>query len=179
MMETKSHELCYSNAHHNTFGNGYAVVYREDINAHKKFTTLKTVIVDNYLELVDIVDYYSFAANCNSIFTETSIDVLESKKVSIESQIIKQLNISVASKKTETEQLINQKIQVLQEHYEKKRIYAQKMEAKVSNLDVIRMRQAQVENIKQLEAQKISTLKKQLEVNGNYKILAIMELTNG
>ena len=179
MMESKSHELCYSKAQHNNYSDGFAVVYREDIHGHKKFTTLNTVIVDKNLELVDNIDYYSFAANCSNIFTEASIEVLESKKASIEPQIIKQLNISIALKKAETEQLINQKIQVLQEHYEKKRVYAQKMEAKVSNLDVIRMRQAQVENIKQLEAQKISALKKQLEVIGNYKILAVMELTNG
>lgn len=179
MMTDDALELCYSSATHSTYKSGYAIVYKEDIHAHKTFTTLKAVVVNAQLEFVENVDYYSFAANCNSISTETSIDILESKKVSIESQIIKQLNISLASKKAETEQLINQKILVLQEHYEKKRIYAQKMEAKVSNLDVIRMRQAQVENIKQLEAQKIDTLKKQLDVNGNYKIIAMMEIVNG
>ncbi|MBT5934396.1 DEAD/DEAH box helicase [Sulfurimonas sp.] len=179
LMESKSDEVCYSSVNNNSYSNGYAVVYREEIYAHKKFTTLKTVIVDENLKLVDSLDYYSFASSCNSTSDIAPVDDLEKKKNAIESQIIKQLSISVASKTSETEQLINQKIRVLQEHYEKKKAYAQKMEAKVSNLDVIRMRQAQVENIKQLEEQKVSALKKQMEVSGNYKILGIVELTHG
>ena len=52
------------------------------------------------------------------------------------------------------------------------------METKVSDLDVIRMRRAQVDNINQYEIKKIDILEKQKKVTGNYTILAVMEMCN-
>ncbi len=47
---------------------------------------------------------------------------------------------------------------------------------KVNDLDVIRMRQRQIENLYQVEELKVACLEKQKDVTGSYQVLAVMEV---
>jgi superfamily II DNA helicase RecQ len=176
MVSEKRNGISYANVQNNIIGKGYAVVYREEISAHKKISTLKTLVFDGELRLIDSPEYPTFASQCQNASSEVSLDVLQSKKVAVEPFIIEKLDLNVANKKADTARLIDQKILALKEYYEKKRKYAEEMKEKVNDLDVIRMRRAQVENINQLEMQKIAALEKQKEVNGSYQILSVMKL---
>ncbi len=74
------------------------------------------------------------------------------------------------------ELILYKKIATMKEHYHKKRKHAQKMKAKVNDIDVIRMRQGQIQNIDELEEKRIAALEAQKNVTGSYSILAIMEI---
>lgn len=176
MVVQKQGEISFANAKNSAVGEGYAVVYREEINAHKKTSRLKTVVFNNASKPLNNPDYYTFAVQCKNIAPSGSLEDLTEKMGMIESFIIDRLEKNIADQKRATKHLLNQKILALKEHYEKKRKHAKKMEEKVHNLDVIRMRRAQVENINQLEIKKIAALQKQMEVTGSYQILGVVKL---
>ncbi len=178
MISEKQNSISYAKVQSDHIPKGYAVVYREETIALKKTSTLKTLIFDKDLRLVNSPDYYTFVLQCQNSISEASVDLLQGKTAEIELHIIEKLNLNLAEKKEATARLIDQKIMAIKEHYEKKRKHAEHMKTKVSDLDVIRMRRAQVDNINQYEINKIEILEKQKKVTGNYTILAVMEISD-
>lgn len=178
MVLKKQNDIVYSMLQNQSLDNGYAVVYREEIIAHKKTSVLKTLVFDNDLNIIDDPDYYTFVSESINISSNKAVEELQVKKNAMEPFIIKKLEINVADRKATASRLIDQKVLALKEHYEKRRAHAQKMKEKVANLDVIRMRRAQVDNINELEMKKIALLEKQKEVTGSYQILSVMRISN-
>ncbi len=178
MIVEPSKSISYSNVTSEAIQKGYAIVYREEIVSHKTTTTLNTLIFDDQLNLISTIDYYTFEKQTNNTSSTCSINDLQAVRSKIEPLIIKNLELNIDEKKQNMERLLDQKIATLQEHYKKKRKYAQKMKSKVNDIDVIRMRQGQIQNIDELEQKRITALEAQKNVTGSYSILAMMEITN-
>ena len=66
----------------------------------------------------------------------------------------------------------------LQTHFKKKRDMAAKAGQKASQVDIIRMRQSQIENINDLEKERITQLENKMKVSGSFQILSVFKLTN-
>ena len=108
--------------------------------------------------------------------TDISIETLQDIQNKADLIIIEKIDQLIADKQEETNRLIDQKILGMQKHYNKRRKHAQKMKAKVSDPDVIRMREAQIINIDKDEAAKKLELEAQKKVSGSYQILSVMEV---
>ena len=178
MIVEPSKSISYASVTSEAVRKGYAVVYREEIASHKTTTTLHTLIFDDQLNLISTMDYYTFEKQTKNTLIASSINDLQEVKSKIEPLIIKSLELNIDEKKQNMERLLDQKIATLQEHYKKKRKYAQKMKSKVNDIDVIRMRQGQIQNIDELEQKRITALEEQKNVTGSYSILAMMEIIN-
>lgn len=168
----------YANIEHPNHKDGYAIVFREEIKVNKQFSTLKVLLVDRALEVLKVEDYYLFSMLCENGEYAGNIEKLQEIKSSIEPLIIKIQEERMIQKRAEVTRLVNQKIKALQEYYAKKRANAQKMKAKVNDLDVIRMRQGQISNLYELEKKKVVSLEKQKEVTSSHQIVAILGLSN-
>ena len=73
---------------------------------------------------------------------------------------------------------LNKKKDALQSHFEKKRVMAKKAGEKASQVDIIRMRQWEINNINDLEKERIAQLENKMKVNGSFQILSVFKLTN-
>ncbi len=178
MIITPSNSILYASVINEKAKEGYALVYREEITSHKTTTTLNTLIFDKQLNLISTKDYYTFEKETKNGLNLSSITDLQEIRSKIEPFIIENLELNISEKKKNMERLLDQKIATMKEHYKKKRKYAQKMKAKVNDIDVIRMRQGQIQNIDELEKKRITALEEQKNVAGSYSILAIMEIVN-
>jgi len=178
MISTLPQFPLYGTVVHERYTSGYVAVYRESISTFKQTSSLQVLWLDENYHYLDNSDYYEFASGCKNSTATVSIQNLQKVKSLAEPLIIQSVEEKIAQKSKETSRLIDEKIRALKEYYAKKRSNAQKMKEKVNDLDVIRMRQAQISNLYELEEKKIGSLETQKSVTGSHSILAVMEITN-
>lgn len=157
---------------------GYAVLYREDIEAHKKFSNLRLAIFSNNLQPIEkTIDFYSFLVKCNNaVCDETIIEELKSHKPMMDKYIADRLSKRAEEQKEETARLIDQKIAAIREHFAKKRAFVERMKEKSIDRDLIRMRQHQLQNLDELEKKKIEELERQKDVKESSALLAVFKI---
>jgi superfamily II DNA helicase RecQ len=168
----------YGTIAHKKYSSGYVIVYRENISTFKQTSSLKVLCLDENYHYLNSMNYYDFLADCQNSTVIGSIQNLQEVKFLAEPLIIQSVEKKIAEKNKETSRLLDEKIRALKEYYAKKRSKAQKMKEKVNDLDVIRMRQAQISNLYELEEKKITSLEKQKRVTGSHSILVVMEIVN-
>lgn len=154
----------------------YAVIYRQEVNIHKKYSTVEVMLLDSNSNYISNIDFSTFLSESIGSEKSASIEALQTVQNKADLIIIEKIDQIVAEKQEETARLIDQKILGMQEHYKKRRKHAEKMKAKVSDADVIRMRESQIINIDRDEINKKLELEEQKKVSGSYQLLSVMEV---
>ena len=154
----------------------YAVIYRQEVNIHKKYSTVEVMLLDSNSNYVSNTDFSTFLSESIESGKSASIEALQTVQNKADLIIIEKIDQIVSEKQEETARLIDQKILGMQEHYKKRRKHAEKMKAKVSDADVIRMRESQIINIDRDEINKKLELEEQKKVSGSYQILSVMKV---
>ena len=72
--------------------------------------------------------------------------------------------------------LINIKIDSINSYFEKQINKVKKLEQKVSQEDVKRMRIGEIENLKNQRAKKVEELENQKDIQSSFEILGVMEI---
>ena len=92
--------------------------------------------------------------------------------------ISEDFNNSLEHEKIVAKETLNKKKGALKSHYEKKRDIATKAGQKTSQTDIIRMRQWEINNINDLEKERITQLENKMKVSGSFQILSVFKLSN-
>ena len=157
---------------------GYALVYRQEVNAIKLKTSLRTVIFSSDFEVIQELDYYSFAVSVKETNSDININHLIEVQKTLEAKLMAFTQEQLAKIEQDVALVTERKVAALKAYYAKQRQRALKQLEKVDQLEVVRMKRAQVDNIDQLEREKISMLQKQEKVSGSNELLAVLELTH-
>ena len=92
--------------------------------------------------------------------------------------ISEEFNRSLEHEKLVAGETLNKKRDALHLHYKKKRDMAEKASLKTFQEDIIRMKQSQINNINDLEKERITQLENKMKVNGSFQILSILKLAD-
>ena len=177
MIAENTTEIQYGIVKNESLSNAkYVVIYRQEINTHKRYSTIEVMVLDSNNSYISNIDFSTFLTESIESQKNTSIEVLQAVQKKADSIIIEKIDHIVSEKQEETARLIDQKILGMREHYKKRRKYAEKMKAKVSDPDVIRMRESQIININRDEINKKLELEEQKKVSGSYQILSVLEV---
>jgi hypothetical protein len=155
---------------------GYAVVYREEVKGHKIDVKMRVMLFDKEKNVMDEIDYYSFFNHVESSNENCNVDLLVASQNHFEPHIIASVENRRIKFESEVYQSINRKIDALKAHYVKQRSKVNKQREKVDNLQIIRMKQRQFENLEEMERDKINMLESQKQVTASFQVLAVMEL---
>lgn len=169
----KNHKIIYSIITHNKYNNRYAIIYRVNFKQLKSKSYIKTIVLDSNFEYIDEIDYFDFIHECNENNNKMDIN-FEDIKAKSSSYIIKNIEIQ---KKTETQnqnRQINIKINSIKNYFDKQISKVKRLEQKVLQEDVKRMRIGEIENLKIQKDKKIKELESQKEISSSFEILGIM-----
>ncbi len=157
---------------------GYGIIYRMDIKAYKTTSHLNVLIVDRLLEKQGDVDYFEFITQSKerseSLKEERFESVLQASKVLLS----KGLEEKISKEKILHEKKLDIKIDTIKHYFEKKVQHVQKVKESVSQPDVVRMRNAEIEKYYEQKKQKVEELEAKKNVTGSFQILAIIRLLN-
>ena len=157
------------------FSNSYAVIYRIDFTAIKAKSVLETLVFNNDLSIVEHTDYFDFINKC-SYFETAKFEELNNLKTNANHYIIEREQ-AIKERELETlNSLIDIKVKSITQHFEKQISRAHKIEMKVSQADVKRMRVAEVSNLKEQLNEKIQTLNNQKKITSSYEILGFIKI---
>ena len=155
----------------------YAVVYKSEFKSFKERANHRVLILDDNLKTLNDIDYFDFYDNStpNSSFFETS--KLVDAKNTAQRIISEEFNRSLSHEKLVAHETLNKKKDALLLHFKKKRDMAKKASQKASQEDIIRMKQSQINNINDLEKERITQLENKMKVNGSFQILSVLKLS--
>ncbi len=85
-------------------------------------------------------------------------------------------NNSLLHEKMIASETLKKKKNALKLHFKKKHDMAIKANKRATQVDIIRMRQSQLDNINDLENERISQLENRMMVNGSFRILSVIEM---
>lgn len=168
----KSATPLYTTIAHPNYPRAVGVIYRADIHARKPKSSLCITLLNDVgtVETLDYFDFITHATQVNEIDT-SDLDSIKNRTMPHVMSYIEKL------KSEESEvlyRLIDVKIQALTNYYDKKIAQAKKMEAKVIEEGVLRMREAQIDNLIEDKRLKIAELEKQREIAGSFEILGMV-----
>jgi len=166
-------QTVYTHLSHSRYTEGYAVIYRVDLQQLKNRSLIKTVILDKALELVEEVDYFEFIEGCSESSTTDSTD-FGYVKASAMPYIIESIQRQEQQESASQQRLIEIKIDSLSNYFDKQISKAKRMQHKVQQEGIVRMRAGEVENLIRLRDEKIAELEKQKRVSSRFEILGIL-----
>lgn len=155
---------------------GYAIIYRIDVASNKTASQLNVLLLGNDFKKLGDVDYFEFIAQaqeCPKIESEENFEkVLQVSKTLLS----RELEEKIAKEKTIHEKKIDIKIDTIKHYFEKKAQSAQRLKERVSQEDVLRMRNAEIQKYFDQKKQKIDELESKKNVTGSFKVLAAVRL---
>ena len=156
----------------------YAVIYKSEFKSFKERVNHRVLVLDNDLKTLQDIDYFDFydASSAKSLTFETS--KLNEAKNTAQKIISEEFNRSLEHEKLVAGETLNKKRDALHLHYKKKRDMAEKASLKTFQEDIIRMKQSQINNINDLEKERITQLENKMKVNGSFQILSILKLAD-
>ena len=156
----------------------YAVIYKSEFKSFKERVNHRVLVLDNDLKTLQDIDYFDFydASASNGLTFDTTM--LNEAKNGAQKIISEEFNRSLEHEKLIAGETLNKKKDALHLHYKKKRDMAEKASLKASQEDIIRMKQSQINNINDLEKERITQLENKMKVNGSFQILSILKLSN-
>lgn len=171
----KTHKTLYSVVAHDKYKDNYAVVYRVNFNQLKNKSVIKTIIFDKNLSLVDEADYFEFISECtqSEMTTNTNLEEMKTKSTAL---IIKSIEEQKATEAINQNRQIDIKINSISNYFDKQMDKVKRLEQKVSQEDVKRMRIGEVENLKLQKDKKIQELESRKEIKSSFEILGMMEI---
>ncbi|KYJ87228.1 helicase-related protein [Sulfurovum riftiae] len=173
MTKGKSHKIVYSIVSNKRYNEGYAVVYRADFKQLKPKSMIRTIILDKDLSLVDEVDYFEFISACDEGDLQSSMDV-EKVKSAGSAFIIRSIEKQKAIESMNQNRQIEIKINSISNYFQKQIAKVERLKQKVLQEDVMRMRIAEIENLKLQRDKKMAELEKQKEIRSSFEILGIL-----
>lgn len=171
----KIHKTIYSIVSSVKYKDKYAVVYRVNFKQLKNKSVIKTIVFDKNLALIDEIDYFEFINECTYAETTTNIN-LEDIKTKSTTLIIKSIEEQKAIEAINQNRQINIKINSINNYFEKQMEKVKRLEQKLSNEDVKRMRIGEIENLKIQKEKKIQELEIQKEIKSSFEILGMVEM---
>ena len=175
ILGNKTHGTVYTNVLNKKYQNMYGIIYRVDIRALKEKSIIKIIILNKNLEIVEELDYFEFIKDCDSAneLKNSNLENVKNKSISIVAKNIESIKKDEAQKQM---RLINIKIDSINSYFEKQINKVKKLEQKVSQEDVKRMRIGEIENLKNQRAKKVEELENQKDIQSSFEILGVMEI---
>jgi len=156
----------------------YAVVYKSEFKSFKETSSHRVLVLDENLKTIQDIDYFEFYKEGSSINSAFDTSRLNDAKTVAQKIISENFNESLARERLISKETLSKKKDALQLHFKKKRDMAKKAGQIASQEDIIRMRQSQIDNINDLEKDRIAQLENKMKVNGSFQILSILKLSN-
>jgi|SaaInlStandDraft_5_1057022.scaffolds.fasta_scaffold04735_4 SNF2 family DNA or RNA helicase len=154
----------------------FAIVYKTEFNSFKATVRHKVLLLNNNLQKIQDIDYYAFYESSKNMNDLSSHSDLESVKNKAQKIISEDFNNSLLHEKMIASETLKKKKNALKLHFKKKHDMAIKANKKATQVDIIRMRQSQLDNINDLERERISQLENKMTVNGSFQILSVIEM---
>lgn len=175
MLANKTHSTVYTKIENFNYQNVYGIIYRVDIKALKSKSIIKTIILNKDLEYIEELDYFEFIKDCSYLEDKINTNLEDIKNQSV---LAIARNIEIIKEKENQAQLrlINIKIDSINSYFEKQINKVKKLEQKVSQEDVKRMRIGEIENLKSQRDKKLEELEEQKNVKSSFEILGVMEI---
>jgi len=166
-------KVTYSLVAHPKYDNGYAVIYRANFNQLKNKSVIKTIVFDAAISLVDEVDYFEFISECtpSHSMATTNLEEIKTKSTAL---IIKSIEEQKAIEAINQNRQIDIKINSIDNYFEKQINKVKRLEQKVSQEDVKRMRVGEIENLKIQRDKKMQELEMQKEITSSFEILGMV-----
>jgi len=166
----KNHKIIYSIITHNKYNNGYAIIYRVDFKQLKSKSYIKTIVLNNNFEYIEEIDYFDFINDCDE--TNDKIDInFEDIKAKSSLYIIKNIEVQKKIEEQNQNRQIDIKINSIKNYFDKQINKIKRLEQKVLQEDVKRMRIGEIENLKIQKDKKIKELESQKEISSSFEIL--------
>jgi SNF2 family DNA or RNA helicase len=159
---------------HPNYSSSVGVIYRTDIHARKPKSSLCITLL-NDSETAETLDYFDFITHATQV-NEIGTSDADNIKNRTMPHIVGYIEEVKSVESNALYRLIDVKIQALTNYYDKKITQAKKMESKVREEGVLRMREAQIDNLIEDKLLKIAELEKQREISGSFEILGIVKL---
>ena len=173
--KNKKHNLQYSIVANNQYKNSYAIIYRVDLKYTKSKSFLNVAILDKNYNLIDNLDYFNFINNCTPTNNKPTINY-NTLKSRATPTIIKQAKILKHKEEIEQNRLIDIKIASIKSYFKKQIEKAKRLQNKVEQQDIIRMRIGEIENLQEQRDKKIQELHNQKTINSSFEILGLLEV---
>jgi len=156
----------------------FAVVYKTEFKSFKNSINHKVLILDNKLNKLQDIDYYTFYESSKSV--DKYLDCSELKRIKglLQKTISEDFNKSLEHEKMIASETLKKKSKALSKHFSKKRKIATTAEQKAIQTDIIRMRQSQLDNVNDLEKSRIRQLESKMKVSGSFQILSVIKIIN-
>ena len=146
----------------------FAVVYKSEFKSFKETSRHRVLVLDENLMALQDIDYFDFYEGSSSMNTVFDTSKLVEAKSAAQKIISEDFNQSLDHEKLVAKETLNKKKDALQLHFKKKRDMAKKAGQKAFQEDIIRMRQSQIDNINDLERERIMQLENKMKVNGSF-----------
>jgi SNF2 family DNA or RNA helicase len=169
----KNHKIIYSIITHNKYSNGYGIIYRVDFRQLKSKSYIKTIILNNDFEYIDEIDYFDFINDCNETNGKINI-IFEDIKAKSSSYIIKNIEMQKKIEEQNQSRQIDIKINSIKNYFDKRINQVKRLEQKVLQEDVKRMRIGEIENLKSQKDKKIKELESQKKISSSFEILGVV-----
>ena len=156
----------------------FAVVYKSEFKSFKETSRHRVLVLDENLMALQDIDYFDFYEGSSSMNSVFDTSKLVEAKSAAQKIISEDFNQSLAHEKLVAKETLNKKKDALQSHFKKKRDMTKKAGQKASQEDSSRMRQSQINNINDLEKERITQLENKMKVSGSFQILSVFKLTN-
>jgi hypothetical protein len=173
----KTYKTLYSCISHAKYGGNYAVIYRVNLSQLKSKSFVKTIIFDKNFSLLQEVEYFDFISECTQSQTAPSIN-LEELKTKSAPLIIQSINELKAVESIHQNRQIDIKIDSISNYFDKQIEKVKRLEQKLSQEDVKRMRIGEIENLKLQKEKKIEELEAKKEIQSNFEILGVVEIVH-
>ena len=174
----KKHNLLYSIVSNTKYNQGFALIYRVDFRQLKDKSMIRVIVVNQELKKIDEVDYFEFIQACHKNKIKNSINLANIQK-KLQKEVIasieqhKQIEIEAQNR------LIDIKINSIKSYFDKQIKKAQKLQKKVQQEDIVRMRIGEVENLEIKCQEKIEELEGKREVFSSFEVLGVVEISEG
>jgi len=168
----KNNEIIYSIIANDKYDSGYAIIYRVDFKQLKSKSYIKTIVLNNNFEYIDEIDYFDFINDCNE--TNDNMDInFKDIKAKSSSYIIKNIEIQKQTEEQNQNRQIDIKINSIKNYFGKQISKVKRLEKKILQEDVKRMRIGEIENLRIQKDKKIKELESQKDISSSFEILGV------
>jgi len=171
----KSAKTSYSVVNLKGYSQGFALIYRVDFKQLKAKSMMRVLLVDKALKKVDELDYFEFMARCSPSDAKASTDLAQIQK-ELQPMVIELIE---EHKQTESEaqnRLIDIKIESIESYFTKQINKVRRLEKKVQQEDIVRMRVGEIGNLEAQCKEKVEELEGQREIFSGFEVFGVLEI---
>jgi len=175
IIRDKNQKTVYSVLSHKKYSDGFAIIYRVDFKQLKAKSMIRVLVVDTNLALVDELDYFEFIANCSEVKAEPSVN-LEALKAKLNAEVIQSIEQHKRIESESQNRLIDIKINSMENYFEKQINKVKRLQNKVQQEDIQRMRIGEIDNLENRRDEKIGELMGQKDGSLGFEVLGVLEI---